>query len=130
MEIIEQFPLNHDLYNHLAVLYSQQGRWKNAIENINQALALQPYFPLAHYNLAVFLYQVGDVEGALMEFRKAAEQEPLNPLYQLKLGMYYWKKTRRPDLGRQYLKESLRLDPYQNDAGKIQKILSQDSANS
>jgi serine/threonine protein kinase len=47
---------------------------KSAIEEYKKAIALQPLFPQAHENLGVALYNIGNLNAAIGEYKTAIEQ--------------------------------------------------------
>ena len=55
----------------------------------------------------------GDSDGAFRDYQKVVALEPESAHYQYILGMFYMKRTDRPELGRKHLNLSLRLNPDQ-----------------
>ena len=90
-----------------------RNRIKESLDLLNQALERDPGYALAHFNRAVFLDMAGDSDGAFSAYQKAAALEPESAHYQYILGMFYMKRTDRPELGRKHLNLSLRLNPDQ-----------------
>jgi tetratricopeptide (TPR) repeat protein len=62
---------------HLAGLAAyQSGRLTEAAEQIQQALAIHPNFPLAHFNLGIVYRQQGQPEQAVSSYRQAIALKP------------------------------------------------------
>ncbi len=69
----------------LASLYQNRGQPSRAIEQLNNVLTYEPDNGRAHAMLAFALGSTGDLDGAVIEFARAANLMPLNAeLY------YYW----------------------------------------
>ncbi|MEK9628159.1 MAG: tetratricopeptide repeat protein [Nitrospinota bacterium] len=122
-ELARKHPKNAKYLNHLAVFWDKRGKTKKSIETINQAIKLDPELGLAHFNRGVFLNKVGDSKGALDSFKKAVVLEQNWAHAHHTLGMFYIKRTDRPEFGIRHLNQSLRLDPDQPQAEKIQQTL-------
>ena len=90
---------------------------------IEPGFATRSDFALAHFNRGVFLDKFGDPDGALRAYQKAVTLQPESAHYQYVLGMFYMKRTDRPELGRNPLKLSLRLNPDQPTAETIRQTL-------
>ena len=62
---------NHSsAYNNLGLVYRSQKRPDEAREVLEKALAIDPYFPQTHYNLALVLEELGEVEQARFHYQK------------------------------------------------------------
>jgi len=112
-ELVEKNLERPQYYTHLAVFLGNRNRIKESLDLLNQALERDPGYALAHFNRAVFLDMAGDSDGAFSAYQKAAALEPESAHYQYILGMFYMKRTNRPELGRKHLNLSLRLNPDQ-----------------
>jgi len=112
-ELVQKNPEKPKYYTHLAVFLGNRNRIKESLDLLNQALERDPGYALAHFNRAVFLDMAGDSDGAFSAYQKAAALEPESAHYQYILGMFYMKRTDRPELGRKHLNLSLRLNPDQ-----------------
>jgi tetratricopeptide (TPR) repeat protein len=51
----------------------QQGQYSQAETVLQQALAVQPDYPQAHYNLGIARFNQGEIEAALESFRQATQ---------------------------------------------------------
>ena len=56
-----------------------KGKYDDAIEDYDKAIALAPNDAIAYYNRGVAYYEKGDKEQAIADFRKALE---INPSYE------------------------------------------------
>jgi tetratricopeptide (TPR) repeat protein len=55
-------------YNNLANAYAKQGRVDEAIKTALQAIAVQPDYAVAHYNLGNLYVRIGNLELAHRHF--------------------------------------------------------------
>jgi len=78
---------DNDVRNNLAVIYYKQGKYSEAIEQLNHMIQSEPDNPSYHYDLAVNLVDrfrnheeqsLADLQNALSEYEKA---ESLSPGY-------------------------------------------------
>jgi protein O-mannosyl-transferase len=115
-ELVQRSPEKPKYYTHLAVFLGNRNRIKESLDLLNQALKRDPDYALAHFNRAVFLDRAGDSDGAFRAYQKAVALEPKSAHYQYILGMFYIKRTDQPELGRNHLNLSLRLNPDQPSA--------------
>src|SRR5579871_2862493 len=61
------------VWGYYAHILFAEGKTEEAEEAINKAFSLQPDFPMGHLLRGLFRQSEGEVIGALMLFRKAAE---------------------------------------------------------
>jgi len=115
-ELVQRSPEKPKYYTHLAVFLGNRDQIKESLDLLNQALERDPGYALAHFNRAVFLDRAGDSGGAFRAYQKAVALEPESAHYQYILGMFYMKRTDQPELGRNHLNLSLRLNPDQRSA--------------
>ena len=112
-ELVQKNPEKPKYYTHLAVFLGNRNQIKESLDLLNQALERDPGYALAHFNRAVFLDIAGDSDGAFRAYQKVVDLEPESAHYQYILGMFYMKRTDQPELGRNHLNLSLRLNPDQ-----------------
>jgi adenylate cyclase len=63
-------PLSLPINMYLGLVYAFMGRYKDAIEQINKTLELDPEFRSAHYQLGVIYLLKGDVQKSIEIFEK------------------------------------------------------------
>ena len=71
-------PGNPIAYFQLGLLYLEEEDYKNAEENLKEALLLEPLFADARYFLALALVKTGQQEEAIRHFEKLSADFPDN----------------------------------------------------
>lgn len=69
-------PNDFSLHDLLGLCLSEQGRYGEALEALDRALALRPSYPIALVNRGWVLENLGDIAGARRDYRRAAEADP------------------------------------------------------
>jgi tetratricopeptide (TPR) repeat protein len=72
-EVVAEHPGNPEVYGRKAQLLYQNGRVDDAEAALEQAFAINPGYPFGHLLRGMFRQQEGEIPGALLLFRKAAE---------------------------------------------------------
>jgi len=75
-------------YYHIQELINS-GNIEKAIKELENLLAIQPKYALAHNDLGVLCYQCGSIEKALMHYEEAVRLEPDNLNFQKNLADFY-----------------------------------------
>ena len=75
---IERFPLEGELYMNRALVLMEQERYKMSLEDLGQAIKLDPTNTYAYMNRAISRDKCGDRMGALEDYSSAIEIEPKN----------------------------------------------------
>jgi TolB-like protein/Tfp pilus assembly protein PilF len=70
----------------LGLLYQEHWQWKEAESEFRLALQLDPSDSAAHQWYAMYLWFVGDPQGALAQLRKARDLDPLSPIINTDFG--------------------------------------------
>ena len=65
-------------------------RFEEAVTALNRLLDTRPGHALAHNDLAVLYYRRGDMDRALIHYRRAAEADPENTLFQKNLADFLY----------------------------------------
>jgi len=108
---IELDPANPEAHIYLAdAMVTVSYDWAGAQGEIQKALALNTNDPSAHEWNGIFLLIQGRFEPAVEELRTAAELDPLNAEYLMKLGSALM-EARRPVEAENQLKAAIALDP-------------------
>ena len=76
-----------EIFNNLAALYIDQGRYEEAEQLLNQALAFRPNYVLAFVNRGVALSKQNKIGPALLDFARAEELDPQFTLTYLNRGL-------------------------------------------
>lgn len=88
--ILKVMPFSPDLHNSLATVLDGQQRYREAVAHYTKALALQPDFLIARYNLANTLKRMGDTNGCLENFLAVVEAYPqFLPAWQNLATLYF-----------------------------------------
>jgi tetratricopeptide (TPR) repeat protein len=93
-----------------AVACAGEGRPREAERRYREAIALDPGFADAHYNLGNLLFRDGRKEEALLLYRRAAELAPADAEARYNVGIVL-RDLGRPDEARRALEEALGLEP-------------------
>jgi tetratricopeptide (TPR) repeat protein len=114
-EVIKNHPANPVPWGRRAQLLYQNGRVEDAEEALRKAFEINPKYAFGHLLRGIFRYQEGEIPGALMLFRKAAEQ--YDPEAHDQLAQLYGfiadceLRMNRPIAARAALRLVLRFDP-------------------
>lgn len=109
-------PADSYTWEHIAVIYAEKsgilgtGEWKEAIDCHKEALRLNPYSPLFHYEYALTLQSSGDKQKAEEEFLRSISLYPYESRTYTVLGMFYL-KSKRYDKALSQFRKALELDP-------------------
>jgi protein O-GlcNAc transferase len=92
-KILKKQPGNPDVLHMIGVLSCQLSRYDSAIKYIEKALQLRPSdMASAHYNLGCAFQGKGDLDGAIVHYRKAVELKPSFDDAHCNLGLALEKK--------------------------------------
>jgi uncharacterized protein (TIGR02466 family) len=70
-DALELNPDYAEVHSNMGEVLRDQGRYGESIKFYKQALTLDPTLPVANYSFAVYLYDSGDLEGALTHFQRS-----------------------------------------------------------
>ncbi|KAK3113815.1 hypothetical protein LTR53_008522 [Teratosphaeriaceae sp. CCFEE 6253] len=90
---------NAKILNNRALCYSKQRKWREAREDCDKALAMDPSYTKARKTRAKALGESGDWEAAVREYKAIAEQSPEEPgiAKEVKAAEMELKKSKRKD---------------------------------
>jgi tetratricopeptide (TPR) repeat protein len=114
-EIIAEHPTNPESWGRKAQLLYQNERTEEAESALQKAFDLNPNYPAGHYLRGMFRYHEGELHGALMLFRKAADSydpqalDLLADVYALIVNCEM--KLNRPIAARAALQKAMRCQP-------------------
>jgi tetratricopeptide (TPR) repeat protein len=72
INVMCEIPLSH-LYNQRGMAEGMLNNLKNAFNDFNIAIRLDPLHELAYYNRGIVRFKLGDKEGACLDWSKAGE---------------------------------------------------------
>jgi tetratricopeptide (TPR) repeat protein len=110
-----QLPPSAEHHINLGVVYYNQGRLDEAIEEYRKALKISPNFDGAHNNLGIAYFKKGLAREAIREYEKAMR---INPYYadgRYNLGVTYFQLGRVDQAIKEY-KKALEINPYYPEA--------------
>lgn len=102
--------LSHNIHNNLGIAYDRIGRYGEAIEELNEALRLNPEYVEVHNNLAVTYDKMGKHDEALGHLNEALRLNPAYAEAHSNLGNLY-ARTARYEEAMEELKEAIKLKP-------------------
>ncbi len=109
-----QASLNERIYNNLEAMAAKEGRFKEALSDINMALMVNPHSALSYYNRGVLDFERGQWEDARADLQRSLQLDPLFLKPRLGLATICLKKheyQKALDLCR----ENLNTDPADGD---------------
>ncbi len=102
--------LSHNIHNNLGIAYDKMGRYGEAIEELKEALRLDPGYIEVHNNLAVTYSRMGMFDEAILELEEAIRLRPEYTEAHSNLGNIY-AGLGRYDEAIQELEAAIRLNP-------------------
>ena len=112
-------------YN-LGDLYYQKGRKEDAIQLFLRAHQIEPSIPETYARLGEINMELGHLELANQFLREAVEKNPNSPVAFRNLGFLHYFKWKKIREGKTFFKRSLMLDPSQEGAEQIRRLLAAD----
>ncbi|CAG0950864.1 MAG: hypothetical protein MPEBLZ_02419 [Candidatus Methanoperedens nitroreducens] len=102
--------LNHNIHNNLGLAYDKIGMFEKAIQELHEALHLDPGYIEVHNNLGVTYYKMGLIDEAEKELKEAIRLNPGYPEAHCNLGNIY-ACTGKLEEALFELNEALRINP-------------------
>lgn len=99
-------PSGYKCIGELAAAYADRGRWQEAIDAYQDAIALEPDKDYLYSDLAIAYEEAGEAENAEKNYLKALSIKPNNATTQFNLGILY-KQQGRTNEAIRYLKRCL-----------------------
>lgn len=97
-------------YNSRGMSIARQGNNKQAIEQYNRALELNPNDPATYINRGVAYHKLGDTDAALKDYNEAIQRDPESALaYSNRSNVYYDRGDYNQSLND--AKKAIELDP-------------------
>lgn len=114
IEQLEQVPgedlAGEEMYAKAKAL-TENGKVKEAIAQLQKAIAGYPDLAVAHNDLGVLQYQAGDMQAAANHYEKAVEIEPGNTVFRKNLADFYCVEQGRVEEAMQIYVDLLALEP-------------------
>ena len=90
LQAIKLSPNVPETYSNLGALYVDQGRYADAVYQLNEAIARNPQYFVALLNRAIAYYKQGRLSEALLDFNRAFKINSKEPLLFLNRGLAYF----------------------------------------
>ena len=103
-------PTSGRSYNNLANEYLQRNDLEKSAELYRQAIAADPRFMMAYYNLGIVSYKLGKMEDAIWYCERAMELDPAYPHIYNQLGLIYWATGKKDEAIAAY-KKAISISP-------------------
>jgi cytochrome c-type biogenesis protein CcmH/NrfG len=122
-EMVKKDPEDLDAWMKLGNIYFEHNRYREAIEAYSQYLSLKPVDPDIRTNMGIMLSRLGDYDGAIEEFRKAAESDPkhMNSWYYLGFTLLHDKQN--PNEAIKAWEDYLKVEPKGERANQVRVLL-------
>jgi len=104
---IEINPRSATTWEALGTLYKTAGRYKEAIQAFEQAIAIKPYEVSLFHNLGLVYAAQGNNQEAFNTFQKVLELDPNHSLTHASLGGYY-KKIGLDELAQKHIGKAMK----------------------
>lgn len=101
-----------------ATQLSKEGDFLGAVGELIRATAMQPARSDLRYSLGVVRAQLGQLDEAELDFRKALRQTPTDPKVRSALGAVLFSAKKYADAAREY-RSILAADPHNQDAARM-----------
>jgi len=108
--------LGHAVFGHLQLL---DGKYDEALATCSKGAELRSSCPLAHGLLGLVLNYCGDAEAAVKSVREALQLEKVYPAWLIDILAAAYRDCGEVELSIPAAKESMRLNPQNNDARLI-----------
>lgn len=121
--VVAAHPTNPEALGRKAQLLYQNGKVDDAEKVLDQAFAINPHYPFGHLLRGSFRQAEGELPGALLLYRKAAElydpeaRDSLSSLYSLITECEL--KQHRPVAARAALKMAMKLQPANEELRQV-----------
>lgn len=118
-------PFYPDAHNNLGIAYYRKGSLDEAEREFTSAVRLEPNHAEAHNDLGILYNDLKRCDDAIREFETAIRMKPHYANAHLNLGAVILQHRKDKEKALFHLEESLKLDPQQEQAAGIQKLIRQ-----
>lgn len=124
-EAISINPLYPDAHNNLGIAYYRKGLMNEAEREFKLAISIEPYHAEAHNDLGILYNDRRLFDNAIKEFEMAVQIKPNYANVHMNLGAVILKHRKDKDKALFHLKESIKIDPQQEQSAGINKLIRQ-----
>lgn len=124
-EAISINPLYPDAHNNLGIACYRKGLMDDAEREFKLAISIEPYHAEAHNDLGILYNDRGLFDEAIKEFEMAVQIKPNYANAHMNLGAVILKHRKDRDQALSHLKESIKIDPQQEQSAGINKLIQQ-----
>ncbi|MDP2807100.1 MAG: tetratricopeptide repeat protein [bacterium] len=110
MKAAQLDPKESSIYNDLALLYLDYGKFQKSREQFQKALELDPNYANVRNNLALVYFNLGMLDSSRCQLQEAISLDPSAPQPYDNLGVIFM-QSGRLDSAEYYLKKALSLSP-------------------
>jgi serine/threonine-protein kinase len=89
-------PLSPIYLNHLGVMHSIAGEYKEAFRIFRDLIDIEPNYPYAHFSLGLGLVESGNAKAGVAEIERANALAPKSPMIQAALAYAHARAGERP----------------------------------
>ena len=124
-EAISINPLYPDAHNNLGIARYRKGLMDDAEGEFKLAISIEPYHAEAHNDLGILYNDRRLFDEAIREFEMAVQIKPNYANAHMNLGAVILKHRKDKDKALSHLKESIKIDPQQEQSAGINKLIQQ-----
>ena len=118
-ETLRENPQDLAAWVKLGNIYSKHHQYREAIEAYSQSLSIQPNDPNTRTNLGLMLRGLGDDDGAIEEFKKAAQDDPKHINSRYYLGLTLLQNKRNIQEAIKAWEDYLKVEPKGQSANQV-----------
>lgn len=124
-QVTQLAPMDEKAFNALGVIYLFTADYPKAVAINRTALQIQPNNEIAHYNLSLALWELGQFAEARVHAQDAARLEPTNPHPWLALAIAEFRLGHQPATRKAY-RQALKLNYRYRKSAYLEKLGSAD----
>jgi len=118
-ETVQENPMDLGAWVKLGNIYGEHHRYREAAEAYSQFLSIKPNDPDTRTNLGLMLRGLGDYDGAIEEFKKAALDDPRHINSRYYLGLTLLQNKRNFQEGTRAWEDYLNVEPKGQRANQV-----------
>jgi cytochrome c-type biogenesis protein CcmH/NrfG len=118
-ETLRENPKDLAAWVKLGNIYSEHNQYREAIEAYSQSLSIKPNDPNIRTNLGLMLRSLGDDDGAIEEFKKAARYDPKHINSRYYLGLTWLQNKGKTQEAIKAWEDYLKVEPKGQRANQV-----------